>query len=473
MIEATHPAADSLRVAIIGSGPAGFYAAERLFRAERQGIRAHVDMLERLPTPYGLVRGGVAPDHEKIRSVIKVYDRIALHDRFRYFGNVCFGQDVTRAELLARYHGVIYAVGAQTDRSLGIPGEDLAGSHAATEFVAWYNGHPDYYEREFDLSVTSVAVIGLGNVAMDVTRILARSQEELDQTDIAVYAQQALAESNIREIFVLGRRGPAQAAFTNPEIKELGEMQEASVYILPRDMNLDEHSEMQLATSQNRTAIRNVEILRQYVDQPPEEKRVRIEFRFLTSPFEILGDGKVEAIRLLRNELYRDERGNLRPRATEEAEILPVQLVFRSVGYRGVPLPDVPFDEEWGIIPNDQGRLTQERGSEEVMPGEYVTGWIKRGPTGVIGTNKPDSVETVVGLLEDWREGRLAEPEHGVQDDLMELLREREVNVVNFADWQRLDALEKERGEAQGRPRVKFYDVQEMLSILEQDRAMV
>ena len=336
MMDAVDHSEESLRVAIIGSGPAGFYAAERLFRAERQGIFAHVAMLERLPTPYGLVRGGVAPDHEKIRSVTKVYDRIAGHERFRYFGNVCFGEDVTRAELRARYHAIIYAVGAQTDRSLNIPGEDLAGSHAATEFVAWYNGHPDYHERRFNLEAESVAVIGLGNVAMDVARILARSQDELDQTDIADYAQAALAHSKIRTIYILGRRGPAQSAFTNPEIKELGEMQEASIHISPRDMALDEFSEQLLATTRDRTTKRNVEILRDYAAREPADKRVRIEMRFLTSPLELLGEGeRVAGIRLVRNELYKDDRGSIRPRATDETEVLPVQLVFRSVGYRG------------------------------------------------------------------------------------------------------------------------------------------
>ena len=470
MSEAAYAAANALRVAIVGSGPAGFYAAERLFRAERLGVQARVDMLERLPTPYGLVRGGVAPDHQKIKSVTKVYDRIASHERFRFFGNVCFGENITRAELLARYHGVIYAVGAQSDRVLSIPGEDLAGSHAATEFVAWYNGHPDYYDREFDLSATSVAVIGLGNVAMDVVRILARSQAELDQTDIADYAQRALAESRIREIYVLGRRGPAQSAFTNPEIKELGEMEEASIVVTARDMALDEHSEVQLATGQNRTAVRNVEILREYSRRPAIEKRVRIVMRFLTSPVELLGEGHVEAMRLVRNELYQDERGNLRPRATEKTEVLPVQLVFRSVGYRGVPLPGLPFDEGWGTIPNVRGRLTPERGSDAVLPGEYVAGWIKRGPTGVIGTNKPDSVETVECLLEDWRAGRLSEPAQAIQQGLPELLGERGVQVVNFADWQRLDALERERGSTQGRPRVKFHNVPEMLALLRRER---
>lgn len=462
---------NNLRVAIVGSGPAGFYAAERLFRAEKQGIIASVDMLERLPTPYGLVRGGVAPDHQKIKSVTKVYDRIASHERFRYLGNVCFGEDIRRSELLSRYHGVIYAVGAQSDRALNIPGEDLAGSHAATEFVAWYNGHPDYCDRVFDLSATSVAVIGLGNVAMDVVRILARSQAELDQTDIVDYAQRALANSKIREIYVLGRRGPSQAAFTNPEIKELGEMEESSIFVDPAEMELDPHSQKELDTTNDRTMIRNVEILREYSQRMAEQKRVRIVMRFLTSPVELIGQDRVEAIRLVRNELTKDEGGRLRPRATDKREDLPVQLVFRSVGYRGVPLADVPFDEAWGTIPNQRGRVVRERDSDHVLPGEYVAGWIKRGPSGVIGTNKPDSVETVECLLEDWREGRLKDLAKTTEEDLLAILTRRGVQVVSFAGWQRLDGLERELGQEQGRPRVKFYDVAEMLSLLQQERA--
>ena len=367
---------------------------------------------------------------------------------------------------------MIYAVGAQSDRVLDIPGEDLAGSHAATEFVAWYNGHPDYRDREFDLSATSVAVIGLGNVAMDVVRILARSQAELDQTDIVDYAQRALAKSKIQEIYVLGRRGPAQAAFTNPEIKELGEMEEATIFVDPKEMELDEHSELQLATTSDRTLIRNVEILREYSKRLPEDKRVRIIVKFLTSPVELLGESRVEAIRLVRNELYRDERGRLRPRATDNMEELPVQLIFRSVGYRGVPLPDVPFDEGWGTIPNQRGRVVSERGGDQFLRGEYVAGWIKRGPSGVIGTNKPDSVETVECLFEDWRDGRLKDLTLDLQDDLSELLKERGVQIVNFEDWQRLDSMEREAGRDQGRPRIKFYDVDEMLSLLQQEQVL-
>ena len=458
-----------LRVAIVGSGPAGFYAAERLLRAERQGIIAYVDMLERLPTPYGLVRGGVAPDHQKIKSVTKVYDRIASHERFRFFGNVCFGEDVSHVDLRERYHAAIYAVGAQSDRALNIPGEDLPGSHAATEFVAWYNGHPDYRDRQFDFSAESAVIIGVGNVAMDVVRILARSQSELNQTDITDYAQQSLAASRVREITVLGRRGPVQSAFTNPEIKELGEMEEADIVVDPSELDLDEYSQEFLDRGEDRTARRNMEILREYSQRKATPRRVRITMRFLVSPIMILGEGRVEAIRLVHNELYLDERKRLRPRTTGKTEFLRAQLVFRSVGYRGLPLAGLPFDEDWGIIPNEHGRVVHQRGGGDIWVGDYVAGWIKRGPSGVIGTNKPDSVETVECLLEDWQDGRLPTPALANEKALPALLNESGVQRVSYADWQLLDRLERKKGAEQGRPRVKFYDVAEMLTILQRE----
>ena len=458
--------ADSpLRVAIIGSGPSGFYAAERLQR--QRGLSVAIDMFERLPTPYGLVRGGVAPDHQKIKSVTRVYDRIATQDSFRFFGNITYGADLQLADLQAHYHAAIFAVGAQTDRELGIPGEDLPGSHAATEFVAWYNAHPDYREREFDLSTTDVAVIGLGNVAMDVVRILARSEAELHDTDIADYALAALARSKVRNIYVLGRRGPAQAAFTNPEIRELGALQDAEVIVTPEEAELDPLSRAWLESEDSRTARRNVEILEGYARQAPQQRSRRIIMRFLTSPVEILGVDRVEAIRIVRNELQAGENGALRPRATGIFETLPVGLVFRSVGYRGVALPGLPFHEAWGIIPNENGRVLRAQDSRQTLPGLYVVGWIKRGPSGVIGTNKPDSVETVTMLLEDLAAERLWQPAEPSPAAVDALLCGRGSRHVSFADWQRLDALEQERGAALGRPRLKFSRVEDMLAALE------
>lgn len=459
-----------LRVAIIGSGPSGFYAAE--FLQKQKQLFVEIDMFDRLPTPFGLVRGGVAPDHQKIKSVTKIYDRIANKENFRFFGNVEFGQDVTRAEMTKHYHALIYAVGAQTDNKLGIPGEDLPGSHAATEFVGWYNGHPDFRELEFDLTQESVAVIGVGNVAMDVTRILARSYDELVVTDIADYALEALQNSSVKTIYIIGRRGAAQAAFTNPEIKELGEMEEADIIVGPEQVDLDEHSRAYLTSEKvDKKDVRNVEILREYSQRDPEGKKKQIVVRFLQSPVEIIGTDRVEAIKLVKNELYVNEKGVIRPRATEEFETIPVGLVFRSVGYRGVPLPDVPFYDRWGTIPNDHGRVMTELEGGEQVTGDYVVGWIKRGPSGIIGTNKPDSVETVKMLLEDLESDKLLQPENPSGDAVEALLKERGVAYVTYADWQIIDQLEVERGEAVGRPRVKFCTIPEMMNALVEYKA--
>ncbi len=377
-----------LRIAIIGSGPSGFYAAEHL--QKQTDLDVSIDMFDRLPTPYGLVRGGVAPDHPKIKSVTKVYDRIAQKPSFHFYGNVEFGSDITLDDLKQYYHAVIFAVGAQSDRHLNIPGENLPGSHPATEFVAWYNAHPDFRDFKFDLTQESVAVIGVGNVAMDVVRILSRTPEELYETDIADYALEELRHSHVKTVYVLGRRGPVQAAFTNPEIKELGEMADADIVVSPEEVELDDLSKAFLESPKaDRTAIRNVEILKNYAAQPSQGKSRKIVMRFLVSPVEIIGTDKVEAIKIVKNELYENDRGVLRPRPTDQYETIPVGLVFRSVGYHGTPLPDVPFYEKWGTIPNEKGRVQTTLDGEQV-PGLYAVGWIKRGPSGIIGTNKPE-----------------------------------------------------------------------------------
>jgi ferredoxin/flavodoxin---NADP+ reductase len=454
-----------LRVVIIGSGPSGFYAAEYL--QKQNDLVVEIDMFERLPTPFGLVRGGVAPDHQKIKTVTKVYDRIATHASFRFFGNVEFGRDISRADLQQHYHAVIYAVGSSSDKRLEIPGEDLPGSYPATEFVGWYNAHPDYRDLSFNLDAEAVAVVGVGNVAMDVTRIMARSQVELDATDIAPYAQAALRNSNIKRIYVLGRRGPAQAAFTNPEIKELGEMEASDIVVPADDMVLDEHTKAYLTSAAvDKKDVKNVEILREYADRPPTGKPKQIIMRFLVSPVEIIGTDKVEAIKIVKNELYLSESGEIRPRATDQYEIIPVQLVFRSVGYRGVALPDVPFYERWGTIPNNEGRVLTVHETGEQVIGDYVVGWIKRGPSGIIGTNKPDSVETAKHLLEDYEAGKLWSPQTPNREAVENLLKARNVHPVTFADWQMIDQLEVELGEAEGRPRKKFTEVQAMLDAL-------
>jgi ferredoxin--NADP+ reductase len=421
-----------MRVAVVGSGPAGFYAAGALLSADPP---AEVDMIERLPTPWGLVRLGVAPDHPKLKSVSRAFERIAEQPGFRFLGNVEFGRDVEHADLMHLYDAVIYAVGAQTDRRLGIPGEDLPGSWAATEFVAWYNGHPDYQELAFDLSVERVVVIGNGNVALDLARMLALTHEELAPTDATDASIAAIASVPIREIVVVGRRGPAQAAFTTPELQEMGELAGADVVVDPADL--------EGAQPQGTNAERNVAVLQELAARAPNGKPRRVVFRFFESPVAILGEDRVEGVELVRNELDADERAV----PTDEHEKLPCGLVFRSVGYHGVELPGVPFDARSGTIPNDGGR---------VEPGVYCAGWIKRGPTGVIGTNKKDATETVQLLLEDAAAGRLEAKPDASAAAVDALLAERGVQVVEYDGWMAIDEVERAAGEKAGRPRVKL-----------------
>jgi ferredoxin--NADP+ reductase len=450
-----------LRVAIVGSGPSGFYAAEHLLK--QANLAVEIDMYDRLPTPYGLVRGGVAPDHQKIKGVIKVYERIAASANFRFFGNVEIGRDLMHSDLMAHYHAVIYAVGAQSDRRMGIPGEDLAGSHAATEFVGWYNAHPDYRDLQFDLSQERVAVIGNGNVAMDVVRILAKTPEELIGTDIADYALEALRHSRVKHIYMLGRRGPAQAAYTNPELKELGELADADVIVSPEEAMLDPLSAEWLDKSGDTSVQKNVRLLQEYAARGRRGKSRQIHMHFLVSPVELIGTERVEAIKLVRNVLQPASDGSLRPKATDETFIIPVGLVFRSIGYKGVALPELPFDERNGVLPNVEGRVVADG---QVLRGVYCAGWIKRGPTGVIGTNKPDSVETVNQLLNDLPHLPELPAENAQREAIPNLLASRGVAYVTFSDWQLIDQLEIANGQAVGRPRLKFSRVPEMLEAL-------
>lgn len=465
MTPTTGTSARPLRVAIVGAGPTGFYAADHLLRNPE--VVVEVDMFDRLPTPYGLVRLGVAPDHQKIKFVTNAFDKVAASPRFRFYGGVEFGKDVTLADLQAHYHQIVYCTGAQTDRRMGIPGEDLTGSHPATEFVAWYNGHPDYRDCAFDLSQESVAVVGVGNVAADVVRILCRTPEELATTDIADYALEALRKSRVREVYLLGRRGPAQAAFTNPEVRELGELADADITAIPQEVELDPLSRAAVERSQDRATRKKVEMLREYARRAPTGKSRRLVLRFLVSPVELISDGagRVAAMRLVRNELYATSTGALQPRATDRFEELPVGLVFRSVGYRGVPLPGVPFNESWGVILNDKGRVLDPDTKQPIV-GEYAAGWIKRGPTGVIGTNKPDAAETVECMFEDLARGAVLEPTRPEAAAAEALVRQRQPNYVSYTDWLKLNEIEVARGRAQGRPRVKLTSVEEMLAAL-------
>jgi len=432
-----------MRVAVVGSGPAGFYAAGALLSADPP---AEVDMIERLPTPWGLVRLGVAPDHPKLKTVSRAFERIADQPGFRFLGNVELGRDLHHEDLVRLYDAVIYAVGAQTDRRLGIPGEDLPGSWPATEFVAWYNGHPDFQQLVFDLDVERAVVIGNGNVALDIARMLALTQQELAPTDATDASIAAIASSSIREIVVVGRRGPAQASFTTPELHEMGELAGADVIVDPADL------EGAQATDTN--SERNLAVLREFAVREPEGKPRRVVFRFFHSPVAILGEDRVEGIELVRNELDANERAV----PTGEHETIECGLVFRSVGYHGVALPGVPFDERSGTIPNEGGR---------VEPGVYVAGWIKRGPTGVIGTNKKDATETVELLLEDASAGRLQPKPDATAAAVDSLLAERGARVVEYDGWCAIDEAERAAGEKSGRPRVKFCSWEDLLAAAE------
>ena len=440
-----------LRVAVVGSGPAGFYTAAPLLAAGAQ-----VDLIERLPTPWGLVRLGVAPDHPEIKAVSRVFEKIAKQPGFRFFGSVEVGREVSHAQLARLYDAVVYTVGAQTDRRMGIPGEDLPGSWPATAFVAWYNGHPDFQQLDFDLSGERAIVVGNGNVAMDVARMLALSAEELAPTDTTDAAIEAIAGSGLREIVMLGRRGPAQAAFTNPELKELGELAAADVVVDPADLELDPASEAALAEDRS-IARRNVDLLREYAAREPEGKPKKLSLRFCVSPVTILGDGKVEAVEVVRNVLVADESGQLRAVPTEERETIPCGIVLRSVGYRGIALPGVPFDDGQGVIPNAEGRVLGENG--EPIAGLYCAGWIKRGPSGVIGTNKKDAAASAALVLEDAAAGLLSAGE----GDFESLLVELGLPFVEYAGWEAIDEHERRRGAPHGRPRVKLVTWDELL----------
>ncbi len=456
-----------IRIAVIGSGPAGFYAAGHLLSDKSE--RFEVDMIERLPTPWGLVRSGVAPDHPKIKSVTRVYEKTAAHPRFRFFGNIHFGEHVSREDLLAHYHAIVYATGSSIDRPLDIPGEDLPGSHPATEFVGWYNGHPDHRDLEVALdSAERAVVIGNGNVALDVARMLSLTRAELAATDIADHALDVLEHNHISEIVVVGRRGPAQAAFTNPELRELADLLDADVIVDPAEL------ERALAVADPHTtptAERNVEVLRQYAGQPPLGRRRRIVLRFLLSPVAVLGDpvGGVTAVELVRNELVPDAQGTPRARPTSEHETIPAGLVFRAIGYRGLPLAGVPFDERLGVIPNEGGRVVDPATGDRLR-GEYVVGWIKRGPSGVIGTNKKDAQQTVDAILADVSASvngdvPLLAPESTDPAAVESMLIARQPDLVPYEGWLSIDRHERALGEPSNRPRVKLTRIEEMLRV--------
>ncbi len=456
-------ASGPLRVAVIGAGPSGFYATESLLKSRED---VSIDILDRLPTPFGLVRYGVAPDHQKLKSVTKLYDRTASDPRVRFLGNVEVGRDLTLEELSRHYHAVVFAYGAPNDRRLGIPGEYLEGSHSATTFVAWYNGHPDYTDWDLSLDdVTTAVVVGVGNVAVDVTRILAKTVEELAESDIADHALAVLARSGVRDVVVLGRRGPAEAKFTTKELRELGELPGVDIVIEPGA--LDVLPESLAAIEGDQIAKKNLEVLREFSERPAESRARRIHLRFLASPVEIVADAsgeRVAGVVLERNRLDVRADGSLAAVGTGELETIPAQLVLRSVGYRGAALTGVPFDERHGVIPNEAGRVLEEVGGERV-PGWYVAGWIKRGPTGLIGTNKADAIETVACLLED----DLPTPIDARPEAVDEILAEKGIDVVSYDQWSRIDRAELAAGVEAGRVRVKIVSLADLLAAAVRD----
>jgi ferredoxin/flavodoxin---NADP+ reductase len=457
------------RVAIVGAGPAGAFAASSLLRAHPF---VEIDLFDRLPTPWGLLRAGVAPDHQEIKRLDKRFDQETLQQGCRFLGNVELGVDISHAELMRHFTAVVYATGAQADKSLGIPGEHLPGSLPATEFVAWYNGHPDYRELEIDLSVKRAVVIGNGNVAADVTRLLTLGAAELERTDVADHALEALRASSIEEVVVIGRRGPAQAAFTSAELRELGRVPGAELRVAPGEAEPDPVSRQWLDEEGTFTARKNVELIREFASASASASDAaarrsgagrRIVLRFLRSPVAIHGTDRVEAIEVARNELVRSDDGLLKAKPVDEpTERVNCGLVLRSVGYRAVPLPDVPFDERHFVLPNDSGRVLAADGAP--LPGVYAVGWIKRGPTGILGTNKRDAEETIGCLVEDLRRGALSAPERPDRAQLDALLAERAADLVSSDGWRAIDLRELARGRAEQRPRVKLASREELLA---------
>ena len=452
-----------LRVAIVGAGPSAFYAAGALQgKAKESGLVISIDMFEKLIAPHGLVRYGVAPDHQNIKAVSKVYERTAANPNFRYFGNVEFCNDLHLEDFKLHYDAIIFAVGAQSDRRLGIPGEDLPNSFSATEFVAWYNSHPEYANFEPNVNVESVVVVGVGNVAMDVARILAQTKEELATSDIADHALARLEQSKVKDIYVLSRRGPAQVKFTPVEIKEFDQLAVTEPIVLADEMEVDALSAKLIENDPE--AQRNLDVLRTYVKDAPTGKERRIHFRFLISPVEIIGNeqGEIVAVKCEKNKLVPNaDSSDMKSVGTGVYETIPAGMVMRSVGYRGVPLSDVPYDQRSGTIPNKLGRIVDEKGQS--LPGMYVVGWAKRGPSGVIGTNKPDSIETVNQLIEDI--GSLTPALDPDPEAIVKLLKQRNVRYVTQADWVKINQFEVDAGKTQGRPRIKIVSPEEMLAL--------
>jgi len=446
-----------LIVAVIGSGPSGFYVAEALLKS---GSSVQVNIVERLPVPYGLVRYGVAPDHPKLKQVSIVFQKIAEDPRVHFFGNVMLDRDVSLEDLKSTHHAVILCNGAESDRQLNIPGEDLPGSHTATEFVAWYNGHPDYKQAEFDLSQDTAVIIGQGNVAADVARILCKSVDELKSTDIASHALDQLAESRIRQVHIVGRRGPVQAKFTSKELRELGELGDCSTQCGDDGFLLSSADKTELAQKTNDNAAKCFELFKSFGHIADTVAAKHIHFHFLLSPVEMVGNGRLETIRFVRNQLTGAPMEQV---SIPIGEMLDIDcgLCFRSIGYRGRPLSHIPFDDARGIIPNVAGRVVDAQ--HTTVPGLYVSGWIKRGPSGIIGTNKADSYETVESLVHDLPDINSGSDTN--VNDFVDMLEKRNVSFIDFDQWRMIDSAEQQMGQQCGKIREKIISIDQMLAI--------
>ncbi|WP_230976433.1 MULTISPECIES: FAD-dependent oxidoreductase [Georgenia] len=445
-----------LRVALIGAGPAGIYAADIL---SKTGLDVAIDLYERLPAPFGLVRYGVAPDHPRIKQIIVALQKILARGDIRLVGNVDVGTDVSMEELRRHYDAVIISTGADKDAPLPIPGIDLPGSYGAADFVSWYDGHPDV-PRTWPLEAQSVAVLGVGNVALDVARILAKHVEDLMPTEVPANVVEGLRASPVTDVHVFGRRGPAQVKFTPLELRELGKVPDVDVIVYEEDFEFDEASEAAIrSTNQTKQVVKT---LTDWTLRDPEELTAsrRIHLHFLHRPVEILGTDRVTGIRTERTELTGD--GNVR--GTGVFVDTPVQAVYRAVGYFSSPIEGVAFDDVAGVVPNDEGRVLDEDGA--IVPGLYATGWIKRGPVGLIGSTKSDAQQTIGHLVSDVEQGTIAPGSaEGDPDALIARLEEAGVPLTSWAGWELLDAYERSLGEAEGRERIKVVPRDEMTRI--------
>ncbi|MCL2532539.1 MAG: FAD-dependent oxidoreductase [Nocardiaceae bacterium] len=445
-----------LRLAIVGAGPAGIYAADILLKAERS-FDVSIDLFDHLPAPYGLVRYGVAPDHPRIKGIINALRDVLDRGDIRIFGNVRFGVDVTLDDLKQHYNAVIFATGAIRDAELGIPGIELEGSYGAADFVSWYDGHPDF-PREWPLEAEEVAVIGNGNVALDVARLLAKHADDLLPTEIPANVYAGLKASPVTDVHVFGRRGPTSVKFTPLELRELGELRDVDMIVYDEDFDYDDHARESVAGNKQITVIDRV--LQSWRAREVGQASRRLHLHFYAKPIEVVADA-AGAVAALRYERTRpDGEGGVV--GTGEIREVPVQALYRAVGYFGSPLPGVPFDERHGVIPNHEGQVVNPDSNQQVY-GVYATGWIKRGPIGLIGHTKSDAMETVEHLINDV--GNWWAPASPSEDSVVELLESRGIRYTNLDGWHALDAHEIALGEPEGRARVKVVDRDEMVRV--------